>query len=171
MPSPGTLGEKSFEPLEGIAQHELKEASMTSTTGRLSVILGGALVAAALAFSAAQAAEEKEEYRPEAVRDVLLDKPLAGADGKVVNVVRFTLPPGFEGARHHHTGPVFVYVIDGALTVAVEGREPATVKAGELFEEPLGNVMQARVDSADAPTTILVFQVNDEGEPMMYRAD
>jgi hypothetical protein len=53
------------------------------------------LPCAAVAFlgQSALAQETKEEYVPEAERNILVEKPLPGVDGKIVSINHFTLPP------------------------------------------------------------------------------
>jgi quercetin dioxygenase-like cupin family protein len=130
-----------------------------------------AAVTVALIAQPAFAQEQKEEYVPQAEREVLVEKALPGTEGKTISINRFTLPPGFVGGRHYHTGPTYVYIIQGTFTVEEEGKPPQTFEAGQLYEEPIGNVMQAFNKSADEPIEILLIQVVDEGEPLMYQAE
>ncbi|MCZ6873981.1 MAG: cupin domain-containing protein, partial [bacterium] len=75
----------------------------------------------------------------------------------------------FVGGKHFHPGPVFVYILEGELTVDTEeGRQ--TFKAGEVYEEPTGRVMQGRNLSTANPLKLVVFQVGDKGKPMMIKA-
>ncbi len=89
----------------------------------------------------------------------------------VVTIDRYTLNLGYVGGRHYHSGPVTVYVLEGAFTIDEDGKPRRTFRAGETYEEPIGTPMQARNLSADGPTRILVVQVTKPGEPLMYRAD
>ena len=114
--------------------------------------------------------DRAEEYVPEAEVSELHQAPLAGVEGKEVVVKQFTLPPGHEGKAHKHTGPVFVYVIDGELTVETDEGD-RTLAAGDLYPEPLNVTMRASNLSADTPARIVVFQVNDAGEVMMKKAE
>ncbi|HUF57081.1 MAG TPA: cupin domain-containing protein [Thermohalobaculum sp.] len=113
---------------------------------------------------------DAEEYVPEAETSELHQAPLAGVEGKEVVVKEFTLPPGHEGKAHKHSGPVFVYVIEGELTVETDEGDH-TFAAGDLYPEPLDVTMRARNVSADSPTKIVVFQINDAGEVMMKKAE
>ena len=72
------------------------------------------------------------------------DKPLHGVDGKHVTIVHGSFPAGWVGGRHYHTGPVYVYVLDGSFTVDEQGKPRQTFTAGQLYEEPIGTPMQAR---------------------------
>jgi quercetin dioxygenase-like cupin family protein len=127
--------------------------------------------AVALVAQAALAQEQKEEYVSTAERNVLIEKPLAGADGKIVSINLFKLPTDYVGGKHYHSGPTYVYVLKGTLTIEEEGKPVQTFEAGQLYEEPIGNPMQAFNKSADEPIEILVMQVQNEGEPLMYQAE
>jgi len=126
-----------------------------------------AVVLAGLQY--AYAAEQ--EYIPEAKADTLLETPLEGVEGKTVIIKHFEFPPGHVGGWHTHSGPVFVYVLEGKLTIDTENTGPKSVSAGELFQEPIGIKMQARNLSTTSPLKIVVFQVSDTGKPMMIKTE
>ncbi len=108
------------------------------------------------------------EYKPKAEVTKLLRVPLAGVEGKVVIIKHFSLPSGFVGGKHFHPGPVFVYVLEGELTIETEAGVQ-TISAGKLYREELGQTMRAKNLSAKDATKIVVFQVGDEGKPMMVK--
>lgn len=142
---------------------------MTNLTASTSAAL---LAAAALLSPSLLAAEEqKEEYVSKAERTTLAEEALPGVEGKIVSINHFALPAGFEGGRHSHTGPTYVYVLDGTLTVEEEGKPVQRFEAGDLYNEPLGRPMQAFNESSDRPIELLVIQVQDEGKPLMVRED
>jgi quercetin dioxygenase-like cupin family protein len=113
----------------------------------------------------------EQEYKPTAKVTSLVETPLAGVEGKTVIIKHFELPPGHVVRKHIHPGPVFVYVLEGELTIDTENTDLQTISAGELYQEPIGNAMEARNLSATEPTKIIVFQVGDEGKPMMIKAE
>jgi len=113
----------------------------------------------------------EQEYVPKAETITLLETPLDGVVGKTVIIKQFQLPPGHVGGWHTHTGPVFVYVLEGKLTIDTESTGSQFISAGEIYKEPIGTKMQARNKSATEPTKIIVFQVSDEGKPMMIKTE
>lgn len=126
---------------------------------------------AVVAVAIAQHANATEqEYKPKVKATPLLETPLAGVKGKTVIIKHFEIPPGFVGAKHFHPGPVFVYVLEGQLTIDTEVAGRQTIKAGELYQEPIRAVMQGRNLSTTDAAKIIVFQVGDEGKPMMIKA-
>src|SRR5215510_13363359 len=119
----------------------------------------------------AVSAQEKEVYVPAADLKTLLDKPLRGVEGQHVTILHGTFPTGWVGGKHYHSGPVYVYVLEGSFTVDEQGKPRQTITAGQLYEEPIGTLMQARNVSASEPLKILLFQVNRHGEPLAYKVD
>jgi hypothetical protein len=79
--------------------------------------------------------------------------------------------PGWVGGKHYHTGPVYVYILEGSFATDEQGKERQTLKAGELYREPIGTPMQARNPNPSEPLKILVFQVGPKGEPLMIKVD
>jgi quercetin dioxygenase-like cupin family protein len=144
---------------------------MKRVIARSTVVLAAAPVILLGIMSDISAQEQKEEYVSKAERTNLIEASLPGAEGKIISINRFKLPAGFEGGRHSHTGPTYVYVVSGTFKVEVEGKGMQTFEAGELYQEPLGQPMQGFNESADEPIELLVIQVQDEGEPLMVRED
>lgn len=129
--------------------------------GMLEALLGAAMTGAALP---ALAADDKNEAAPAVGRKLLLEKALAGVDGKQVVVVSLTFPPGAASAPHRHPGPVFGYVLEGSFLTQLDGEAPVTYKAGEMFyEEPNHPHLVSRSASKTEPARVLAFLVLDRG--------
>jgi quercetin dioxygenase-like cupin family protein len=117
-------------------------------------------------------AQEQEEFVSKAKATKLLKTPLAGVEGKEVHIVHFSAPAGFEGGKHSHPGPAFVYILEGQITIEVEGMEAVTLGPGDLYAEPVGNkTMQAWNKSSTHGVKLIVFQIGDEGKPMMVKVE
>ena len=154
---------------------------MEGTMGRSAIRFGFIIaISAALVGSHLYAAEKqqlhpgdhKEVYvSPGADKKTLFDNPLRGLEGQQVTIDHYSLPPAWTGGRHYHTGPVYVYVLEGVLTVDEQGKSRQTFKAGELYPEPIGIPMQTRNLSTSDPMKLLVIQVTPKGEPLMYKAE
>lgn len=140
----------------------------TVTVG--SIVL--AIIASTIGAQGALAADKKEVYvSPGAERKPLFIGPLHGTDGREVTIEQFTFPPGWVGDKHYHTGPVFVYILEGAFAVTEQGKKDQTFNAGALYEEPIGTPMQARNLSRSEPLKVLLIQVGRKGEPLMIKAE
>ncbi|KGE78846.1 cupin domain-containing protein [Halomonas sp. ND22Bw] len=96
----------------------------------------------------------------------LLTTELDGMEGMEVNVVNFEVGDDWVTDRHIHPGHLFVYVTEGSLEVAVEGQEPRTISAGEVFHEKPDQPMVGRTVSAEG-AKFTVFQIGPAGEPIM----
>ncbi len=137
---------------------------MKKTKYLLSTALASAILIGMTSFQAANAAE----YVVKAQAKTLHKAPLQGVDGKEVIVKHFALPAEFVGGKHMHSGPVFVYVLEGEFTVKLAGGTK-TFKAGELYAEGINEAMVGRNLSASDDLELLVFQVGDIGKPMMIK--
>ena len=132
----------------------------------ISAIASMALVAVLLAPPAGA-----QEYKPKAEKAVIVDQAgLASGEGLAAKMLRFTLPAGYVGGRHYHTGDVFVYIESGAFVVESDAGT-TTYKAGEGFYETPGRKMLARNGMADGETVIVVFQMGPEGKPIMIKVE
>ncbi len=132
------------------------------------LLLGTTLALGMLTGMASFQAAGAEEYVAKARAKTLHKAPLQGVEGKEVIVKHFAMPPKFVGGKHMHPGPVFVYVLEGEITVELAG-ETKTFKAGELYAEGINAAMIGRNLSASDDAELLVFQVGDIGKPMMIK--
>jgi quercetin dioxygenase-like cupin family protein len=118
------------------------------------------------------AGNHKEVYvSPGADKKNLFNEPFRGAEGQQVTIDHYSLPPAWIGGRHYHTGPVYVYILEGVLTVDEQGKPRQTFNAGEVYPEPVGIPMQTRNLSTSDPMKLLVIQITAKGEPLMYKAE
>ncbi|HEY7519064.1 MAG TPA: cupin domain-containing protein [Methylomirabilota bacterium] len=143
----------------------------SSATTSAVVMLAGAITIGWIVGGGAFADEKKEVYKPTTGVRTLLETPLPGVEGRQITVLHGTFPAGWTGGKHYHTGPVYVYVLEGDFTIDEVGKPRRTIRAGELYEEPIGTPMQARNVSASQPVKVLVFQVHGLREPLAYKAE
>jgi quercetin dioxygenase-like cupin family protein len=80
-------------------------------------------------------------------------------------MARVTIPPGATEGRHTHPGEVFAYVMQGTLTLAVEGKPTATLKAGDSFYIAPGVVHEGS-NRGKEPVTLVGMFVVEKGKPM-----
>jgi quercetin dioxygenase-like cupin family protein len=78
------------------------------------------------------------------------------------------LAPGGQVGRHVHPVPLFAYVLDGTLTVEVEGHGTRTFKAGEGFVDVV-NLWHNGRNLGDRPVRFLVVIAGEEGTPTLIR--
>jgi quercetin dioxygenase-like cupin family protein len=130
-------------------------------TARL-IVLG--LMAATLGGELASA------QQPPIKRTDLLKSDLAEINGSEMNVWVADLAPGAATGRHTHPTPRFVYVVEGAVVLELEGKPPQTFKAGQAFAETPGVVHNFRNASAREPAKALGFQYGPKGQALQANA-
>jgi quercetin dioxygenase-like cupin family protein len=124
------------------------------------------LAVALLAAPMLASAQEAGLARPHLV----LKETVAGmprGERQEVQVLTASFRPGDRTVFHTHRHPVTVYVLEGAFTLELEGREPVTVRAGEALVEPPGVRMTGYNRSADAPLRVVIVYVAEPGTPFL----
>jgi quercetin dioxygenase-like cupin family protein len=84
-----------------------------------------------------------------------------------VRVLTATFKPGDKTVFHTHGFPVAVYILEGAFTLELEGREPITVKAGQAMVEPPNVRMTGYNRSGTEPLRVVIFYVSDPDKPFL----
>ena len=92
----------------------------------------------------------------------------SGANPEIISVIG-ELEPGGRTARHQHPVPVFVYVLEGVLTVQAEGGQPREYKTGQAYIEDFNHWHQV-FNRGTTPTKILVVFSGAEGKPTTINA-
>ena len=106
------------------------------------------------------------ENAPPAKVTPVMTRDLEGIAGKEMLVLVVEYPPGGVSQPHRHNATVFVYVLEGAVTMQVQGSAPVTLKPGETFYEAPGDVHVTSANaSSSAPAKFLVYMVKDKGAP------
>jgi quercetin dioxygenase-like cupin family protein len=100
------------------------------------------------------------------LREVVQGMPKG--DRQEVRVLTATLKPGDRTVFHTHAYPVTIYILVGAFTLEIEGREPVTVKAGVAMVEPPDVKMTGYNRSTTTPMRVVIFYVSDEGQPFLH---
>lgn len=82
-------------------------------------------------------------------------------DGKDASatVREVTFEPGQKDSPHHHTGPVFGYVLEGVYEHAMDDEPVKTYKAGQTFYEPSRSVHRVARNPSDTTRTRLLAVV------------
>jgi quercetin dioxygenase-like cupin family protein len=134
---------------------------------RTASIMGAALLLL-LVFAATQLAAQ---YRSKSNVTMILNEEMYSIPGKEVAIQRAKYPAGWVGERHHHTGDIFVYVLEGTFVVDVDGEDRVVIRPGEVYHEAVNKVMQARNGSAKEDVKVILFQVGDKGKPRVIVED
>jgi quercetin dioxygenase-like cupin family protein len=104
---------------------------------------------------------------PSAVVKQLIDEDLVGVPGKELLMLTVEYLPGGASLPHRHDAQVFVYVLQGELTMQIAGSPAVTLRRGETFyENPTDVHLVSANASKTAPAKILVFIVKNKGAPV-----
>jgi quercetin dioxygenase-like cupin family protein len=138
----------------------LKEAAMKRTGVMLAVVL-------ALGMGVGWFGHQRLSAQQEPVtRTVLLRTDVAGVEGKEAVIVVAEIAPGATTGKHWHAGQEFAYVLEGSLSLSVDGKPAVTFTPGEAFQQPPQQVHEGQNASATAPVKILAFYIADKGQPL-----
>lgn len=85
-------------------------------------------------------------------------------DSAEVTALVLDIGPGGETGRHMHPYPTFVYVLDGAIDVEMDGGIVHTYKAGDSFLEAL-NTWHNGKNKGTTPAKVLVVFAGVHGKP------
>lgn len=75
-------------------------------------------------------------------------------------------PPGVSSASHRHNAHTVVYVLEGTVTMQVEGGEMKTLSVGEVFYETPDDIHSVSRNASDTESAkILVFFLKKKDAP------
>jgi quercetin dioxygenase-like cupin family protein len=127
---------------------------MTTMTIRTGISL-----AALIALVGVCAAQQPTLKRTELQRGDL------SVQGREAVTVIAELPAKVESGRHTHPGEEIGYMLEGSMTLEIEGKPAASYKAGDAFIIPSGAVHNAR-NTAAGTTRVLATYVIPKGLPL-----
>ncbi|MBI1967151.1 MAG: cupin domain-containing protein [Gemmatimonadetes bacterium] len=89
-------------------------------------------------------------------------------DSAEVTALLLDIGPGGETGRHMHPYPTFVYVLEGAIDVEMDGGMIHSYKAGDSFLEVV-NTWHNGKNKGTAPAKVLVVFAGVHGKPNLMR--
>ena len=132
--------------------------------GNLAVVLVCGGIAVAVHGIGQLYAQEKSQ-----ITDVF-KTALSVAAGQEVNIRHYDIPPSWASSKHHHTGQMFIYVIEGTASMEAEG-QTRTARPGEVLHQLPEKVMVMRNASTSERLKFIMFQVGATGAPPIVRAE
>ncbi len=108
---------------------------------------------------------EQEPAEEPITRTMLLKPDVTGIGGKEALVLEVEFAPGAVGGKHFHPGHEIVYMLEGSITLEVEGKPPATYKAGDTFDIPREVVHSGKNASTTDRAKALVIGLFEKGQP------
>ncbi len=85
-----------------------------------------------------------------------------------VTTILVEFAPGAVNPRHQYPVPTVAYVLQGAMTIDIEGRGQHVITAGQAFVQPT-NTWNANANRATTPLKFLVVFLGEEGTPLTVR--
>lgn len=127
------------------------------------ILVLAALVSVGMAGSVA--AQQPSSAAPMApIKRTLLQKvDVPGANYETVTGIA-EIVPNVNIGRHTHPGPETGYVMEGELTLLVEGQPPLPLKAGDSYKIPPVAIHDAR--TGDKGAKIFAVYVVEKGKPL-----
>jgi quercetin dioxygenase-like cupin family protein len=124
------------------------------------------LAFALLLISLIAVAHERGVVKPQLLLSEIVQGMPKG-ERQDVRVLTASFQPGDKTMFHTHRFPVTVYVLEGAFTLEMEGREPVTVKAAQAMVMPPHVKMTGYNRSSTAPLRLVIFSVSDPDTPFL----
>lgn len=104
------------------------------------------------------------QQAPAVKRSVVLKEDTSVPDREGI-MAMVELPPGSTEGRHTHFADVFAFVLEGTISLEVEGKPTAILKAGDVFHIPAGKVHQGSNNGSVTAKLAAVF-VAEKGKPL-----
>ena len=101
---------------------------------------------------------------PSVKRTVLLKQDTAVA-GREAVMAMVELPPGSAEGRHTHFADVYAFVLEGTMTLDVEGQPTRVVKSGDVFTIAQGLVHEGS-NRSSSPVKLSVVFFAEKGKPL-----
>jgi len=134
-----------------------KEVQM-KTTGIIAVV-AALIVGSGLELSVARA------QQPGTKRTDLQRHDLS-VPGREVVQVRVDFDPGYVSPKHTHPGEEIIYILEGTLEYQVEGKQPATYRAGDVLLIPAGAIHAAKNVGGGNGAELATYVV-EKGKPLI----
>jgi quercetin dioxygenase-like cupin family protein len=123
------------------------------------------ILAAAVLVAASDLAHVALAQLPGVTRNDLQRHDLS-APGREVIQVLVEFAPGVAFPNHSHPGEELVYVVEGLLEYALEGRQPVTLKAGDVLFISAGTPHAVRNVGSGNAAEIATYIV-EKGKPLL----
>jgi quercetin dioxygenase-like cupin family protein len=124
------------------------------------------LAFAVLIISSMAIAQEPAVVKPQLLLSEIVQGMPKG-ERQEVRVLTASFQPGNQTMFHTHRFPVTVYVLEGAFTLEMEGREPVTVEADRAIVMPPRVKMTGYNRSSTKPLRLVIFSVSDPDTPFL----
>lgn len=119
-----------------------------------------------LVISLQAMAQEQGVIKPQLLLSEIVQGMPKG-ERQEVRILKATFQPGDKTMFHTHRFPVTVYVLEGAFTLEMAGRDPVTVKTGQAMVMPPKVKMTGYNRSSTESLRLVIFSVSDPDTPFL----
>ncbi len=124
-----------------------------------------AVLCTVAALAGAAGARALVAQQPAAAKRTILLKQDMTISGKEAVMAFVEIPAGVGEGRHTHPAEVFGYVLEGTVTLEVDGKPTLTLKPGEIFYLAPLQVHQV-VNKGTTPVKLSAVFVTEKGKPL-----
>jgi quercetin dioxygenase-like cupin family protein len=96
---------------------------------------------------------------------VEMQKQDVGATGREAVLARGEFEAGAAVPKHTHPGEEIGFVLEGELTLEIDGKPPQKLKAGDSFFVPAGQAHTGK-NTAKGKTTVVSTYIVEKGKPL-----
>lgn len=121
---------------------------------------------AALLIAGSVLALHAARARQSGIKRTDLQRHDLSAPGREVIQTLVEFEPGAAFGKHSHPGEEIIYVVEGTIEYEVEGKPPATLKAGEVLFIPAGTIHAARNVGGGKGAELATYVV-EKGKPLV----
>ena len=131
----------------------------------MSRIFAALVTASALGFASAAIAQQPAPAQPPSgiKRTPLQKVDVPGTNLDAITAIAEIAPNAAIG-RHTHPGPETGYLIEGEMTLLIDGQPPRVLKAGESYQIPSGAIHDAK--STEKGVKVMAVYVVEKGKPL-----
>jgi quercetin dioxygenase-like cupin family protein len=139
---------------------------MTNRRGTTHLIVAIALLAGIWGTQAsAQPKAPAAPAAPVGFKRTELQRHDIGVPNREAVQARGDFEPGTVVGKHTHPGEEVGFILQGELTVDVEGKPTQVLKTGDVFFIPAGTVHAAK-NASKAPTVVISTYIVEKGKPL-----
>ena len=107
-----------------------------------------------------------QAQQPAGITRTDLQRHDLSAPGREAVQVRVDIAPGKAFGRHTHPGEEIIYVLAGTLEYDVDGKPPATLKAGDVLFIPAGTIHAAK-NVGNVTASELATYIVEKDKPLL----
>jgi quercetin dioxygenase-like cupin family protein len=94
-----------------------------------------------------------------------MQKQDVGATGREAVLARAEFDAGAVAPKHTHPGEEIGFILEGELTLEIDGKPPQKLKAGDSFFVPAGQVHTGK-NTAKGKTVVVSTYIIEKGKPL-----